>query len=215
MKIAVLGTGRVGSVLGSQFAAHGHEVMFGSRDPHADRVHQLVKSIGGDTRASTIDVAGGWGEVVVLAVPWSAAEEIVRMAGTLEGKIVIDATNPIGPNGMLVVGFDTSAAEQIASWAPSAQVVKAFNATGAANMAQPGYGPVQINAFLCGDSVEAKRVVSELAEEIGFAPVDCGPLTVSRYLEPMAMLWAQLAFQQGLGPDIAFELARRPEPSSP
>jgi predicted dinucleotide-binding enzyme len=211
MKIAVLGTGRVGSVLGSQFAAHGHEVMFGSRDPHSDRVHQLVKSIGGDTRASTIDVAGGWGEVVVLATPWSAAEEVLQAAGDLDGKVLVDATTPIGPNGMLLTGFDTSGGEQVAAWAPGAQVVKAFNATGAGNMVHPEYGPLPTSLFLCGDSVEAKRVVSQLGAEMGFDPVDCGPIIVSRYLEPLAMLWAQLAFQQGFGPDIAFVLARRPQ----
>lgn len=206
MKIAVIGTGRVGSALGERLALAGHEVMYGSRDPYSDRVHQLVKSIGGSTRASTVDVAGQWGEVVVLAVPWSVVEDILAQAGDLSGKVLIDATNPIGPNGDLVVGQAISGGELVAGWAPGAQVVKAFNAVGANVMAHPDRNGEQPCLFLCGDSVEAKRVVMSLGYEIGFNPIDSGSLPVARYLEPLAMLWAQLAYHQAMGGEIAFKI---------
>lgn len=207
MKIAVIGTGHVGSALGGRFAEAGHEVMFGSRDPNADRVHGLLKQINGNARASTIDVAGGWGEVVVLATPWTATEEVLHQAGDLTGRPLIDCTNPIGTTGQLVVAHDISAGELVAEWT-GAYVVKAFNAVGAAVMLNPIVDGKQASMFYCGDSVDAKAITAELASEIGFDPVDCGALMTARYLEPMALLWVQLAFKQGLGPETAFRLLK-------
>lgn len=98
----------------------------------------------------------------------------------------------------------------MARWAAGARVVKAFNTTGSGNMADAGYGGERLAMMLCGDDEAAKRVVGGLAAELGFEPVDAGPLTRSRQLEQLAVLWIALAYQQGWGPDFGFALLRRP-----
>ncbi len=135
--------------------------------------------------------------------------ETLSSAGNLTGKVVVDATNPFGPDGGLAVGHTTSAGELVASWAPGARVVKAFNSTGAGNMSDSNYGGVRLTMFICGDDPGAKQAVAGLAEELGFEAVDAGLLAVARYLEPLAGLWVTLAYRLGLGPDIAFALLRR------
>jgi hypothetical protein len=129
-------------------------------------------------------------------------------AGDLGGKIVVDCTNPIGADG-LVVGTTTSAGELAAGWAQGAVVVKAFNTTGSGNMENPRYGDRAVTMFICGDDSQAKAVVGSLAEQIGFDVIDTGPLKAARYLESMAMLWVHLAYNQGFGTDFAFKLIRR------
>jgi predicted dinucleotide-binding enzyme len=101
------------------------------------------------------------------------------------------------------IGHTPSGGEQVAAWAKGARVVKAFNSTGAGNMANPDYGAQKPTMFICGDDAEAKQVASQLTEELGLEACDCGSLGIARYLEPVAMLWIHLAYVQGLGPDIA------------
>lgn len=209
MKIAILGTGNVGKALGIRWAQNGHSVVFGSRDPQSEKVRQLVEVAGANAGATSPVEAIAEAQVVVIATPWGATQATLQ-ALDLAGKILIDATNPLSANFALTIGFDTSAGEQIAGWAPGARVVKAFNTVGAVTMANANYGEQKPAMFICGDDASAKNIVMGLAEELGFAPVDSGGLTVSRYLEPLTMLWIQLAFMQGMGPDIAFALLRRP-----
>jgi predicted dinucleotide-binding enzyme len=161
-------------------------------------------------QAAHIKEAVAAAEVVVLAAPWSVTQAIIETAGDLTGKIVVDCTNPIA-EGMqgLDWGLNTSAGEQVAAWAKGANVVKAFNMTGSGNMANPVYGDQKATMFICGDNLDAKQVVTHLAEELGFEVVDSGPISMSRYLEPLAVLWVSLAFMQGLGPNIAFKLLKR------
>ena len=206
MRIAIIGTGNVGSALGTRWSQRGHEVVFGSRDPRSEKVQKLSAATGAG--ASNIRDAVTDAAVVVLATPWDATEESIIAAGDLSGKILLDATNPL-QNMKLALGLTTSGAEQVASWAGNAAVVKAFNSTGAGNMLNPDYAGQKPTMCICGDAAGAKQVVSGLIEEIGFEAVDAGPLTSARYLEPLAGLWITLAYAQGLGPDIAFKLLRR------
>ena len=211
MKIAVIGAGNVGGTLGKLWAGKGHEVAFGVRNPQDGKLASLVKSIGGKVRAMNVADAAAFGEVVVLATPWPAAEAAIRSAGNLAGKIVIDCTNPLAPDlSGLVIGTTSSAAEEVARWAAGAKVVKAFNTTGAGNFASPRFGAENASMFIAGDDAAAKKVVSALASELGFDVVDAGPLIAARWLEPLAMLWIHLAYKQGLGPTShAFKLLRR------
>lgn len=209
MKIAVLGSGNVGGVLARRWAEMGHQVTFGSREPESNRLQEMLRAVGPNLCAGTVAEAVKASDVVILATPWNAAEETIRTAGSLAGKVLVDATNPIAENGGLATGFTTSAGEQVALWAQDAQVVKALNATGAGNMADPGYAGGQPTMFICGGDMPAKAAVSELVSVLGFEVIDVGPLFVARYLEPLAMLWITLAYRQGLGPDIAFKLLRR------
>lgn len=119
-----------------------------------------------------------------------------------------DATNPLTAKLELAVGFDGSAGETVARLAPGARVVKAFNTTGAENMANARGFAVKPMMPVAGDDAAAKDAVRKLAEELGFEAVDAGPLAMSRQLEPLAMLWIKLAYAQGLGRNFAFALAR-------
>jgi len=161
-----------------------------------------------DAVSSMAAVAGA--DIIVLATPWDATEEILHGAGDLSNKILIDCTNPIAPGLQgLTHGRDISGGEQVAAWAPAARVVKAFNTTGASNMANADYGDEKLAMFYCGDDDGAKAIVHDLVAELGFDPVDSGPLYIARYLEPMAMLWIDRAILQGKGMDFGFRLIQR------
>jgi len=210
VKIGIIGAGNIGGTLGRAWAAKGHEVVFGVRDPRGPKVQELVKATGGKARAASPAEAAAHGEVVLLATPWAAAQAALRGAGDLTGKILVDATNPLRPDlSGLTLGHTTSAAEEVARWAPGAKVVKAFNTIGAQHMANPRFGTQSASMLICGDDAAAKKAVLALAEVLGFDPVDAGPLTQARLLEPLAMLWISLAYAYGHGADIAFKLLRR------
>jgi NADPH-dependent F420 reductase len=210
MRIAIIGAGNVGGTLGKMWAAKDHEVAFGVRRPADAKVQALLTATGKHARAASVTDAVTGAEVVVLATPWSATEAAIREAGELRGKVVVDATNPLKADlSGLTIGHSTSAAEQVAGWAPGARVVKAFNTIGAAQMADPRFGTQRASMFICGDDASAKATVARLAGELGFDPVDCGPLTQARLLEPLAMLWISMAYAYGAGPNIGFALLRK------
>lgn len=202
MKIAVLGVGNVGSTLGRRFTGAGHEVMYGVRKPD-DPKHTGMKVA--SMRAACADA-----EVIVLAVPWSAAIETVGAAGDVSGKIIIDATNPFAADFSGLADLDgRSAAELIAARASTARVVKAFNTIGFNVMENPAFGNERASLLIAGDDMDAKKVVADLATEIGFEPVDAGTIQMAHYLEAQAWIWIALALKYGYGRDIAFRLMRR------
>jgi predicted dinucleotide-binding enzyme len=210
MKIGIIGTGNVGGALGKGWLRKGHEVIFGVRDPNSEKAQIFVQSAGQKLRIVKVNELSTLSEIIVLATPWSGTEDAIKTAGNLAGKILVDCTNPIaeGFKG-LSIGLTTSAGEQVASWAKGARVVKAFNTTGAGNMANPLYGTQAATMFICGDDAEAKKAVAKLAEDLGFDPLDTGPLYHARYFEPMAMLWVDMAYVQQIGPNFAFKILRR------
>lgn len=210
MKIAIFGAGNVGGALGKGWAVKGNSIFFGVPDPKSEKTQALLKSIGANARAGSVQEAAANSEVIVLATPFPAARDAIASAGKLAGKIVVDCTNPLKPDlsGLAVTG-DTSAAEQVAQWAAGAHVVKAFNTTGAGNMTNTQYGGAGITMCVAGDDAAAKSTVMKLAQDLGFDPIDAGPLKNARLLEHFAMLWIYLAVKQGLGPNIAFKLLRR------
>ncbi len=211
MKIGVIGAGNVGGALGKLWADKGHEIVFGVRDPQDPKVLDSVESARGNARAASVRDAASFGEVVVLATPWPATEAAIKQAGSLAGKTLVDCTNPLAPDlSGLVIGTKNSAGEEVARWAKGATVVKAFNTIGAVNFGNPRFGSESASMFICGDDNAAKSTVAKLAAELSFDVVDAGPLTVSRLLEPLAMLWIHLAYGRGLGPTgHAFKLLRR------
>jgi len=206
LNIGVIGTGNVGSALGGAWAKKGHLVFFGSRNPEKGK--KLAASVGSNARGGTIVEASRFGEAVLLAVNYNFVSEAIREAGSLEGKVLIDCTNPLTIDRGLSVGYSTSAAEEIATLVNGAHVVKAFNAVFARVMATAEEYEPAPTAFVCGDDEDAKRVVSRLAADIGFEPVDCGRLKNARFLEPAAVLIIQLAYSLGMGNDIAFRILR-------
>jgi len=197
MRIAIIGAGSVGAALGRAWIKHGEDVIWGLRkaaDPkYAARPKDRVKS-----PAEAVKEA----EVVVIATPWSAAEAAIKSLGSLAGKTVIDCMNPLGmgPDGLqLVLGFNASAGEQVASWVPGAFVFKTLNTTGAGNMAKAADYPVKPVMLVAGDDADRKPVMMELVGKLGFDPVDAGPLKNARLLEPFAMVWIDQAMKRGRG----------------
>ena len=188
--IAVLGTGRVGSALGPRFAELGHTVVYGSRTPEAERVQRLVERTGADAAAASQREAAEQAELIMLAVPWVATEQVIKNLGNLDGKIIMDATNAIdmGDDGMLQMAVDSSAGELIQSWAPNAFVVKTFNNINDSIMANPTAidGPVTVP--LAGNNAAAKARVREIVTAMGFHTVDAGPIRIARVLEGMVVL---------------------------
>jgi predicted dinucleotide-binding enzyme len=144
---------------------------------------------------------------VVLALPWQAAHDLLPTIN-LAGKIVVDCTN--SRTGIRAEdGRPMSGAEALQARAPGAKVVKAFNTTGANNMARPKYPEGPLAMFYCGDDVEAKKSVEVLIRQTGFEPYDLGPLSNARLLEAQAELWIWLVSRGGLGREFGFRLVRR------
>jgi 8-hydroxy-5-deazaflavin:NADPH oxidoreductase len=211
MKIAVLGAGNVGGTLGKAFASVGHDIFFGVPNPKEEKNKKLIDSIA-PNRASvgSVSEAVRSAELLILATPWNAARAALQSAGDLTDKIVIDCTNPLKEDvSGLVIGHTTSAAEQVAQWAVEAKVCKAFNQTGFQNMANPKFSSGNAVMFVCGDDSDSKKIVLQLAEQIGFESIDAGGLSVARLLEPLAMLWIHLAYKANMGRDFAFGILRR------
>jgi len=209
MNIAIIGTGNVGAALGKRWAGLGHTIIFGSRDPQGAKTQALLREAGANARAASQAAACAAAEVILLAAPFHACEALLQELGSLDGKILIDATNPFGEGMRLLTWPNSSAAEQIAGWSGGARVVKAFNMTGSANMLDADYGALKPAMLVCGDDAAAKTLACELAGQIGFDPVDCGALSQAYLLETAAGLWVNLAYLQGQGPNIALTLLRR------
>jgi predicted dinucleotide-binding enzyme len=210
MNIGIIGAGNVGGTLGTRWAGNGHNVVFASREPQSPAMQELLRRAGPTARSADNREAASASDVLLLATPWPAAEEALKSAGNLSGRIIIDATNPLQPTlDGLSVGCNDSAGEQVARWAAGARVVKAINTVGSNIMADPSFGDGKVAMFYCGDDAEAKKIVRGLIEELGFEALDAGPLTQARLLEPFALLWITLALKYGFGREIGFELLRR------
>jgi predicted dinucleotide-binding enzyme len=210
MRIGVIGAGNVGGTLGTAWVKAGHEVMFGVPNPTSPKMLELLNKTSGRARAGSVAAAAAHGEVVAFATPWSSTQDAIRQAGDLSGKTILDCTNPLTDDlSGLTIGHTNSGGEQLAAWTRSKRVVKIFNTTGFENMAQPSYGDTAITMLFAGDDAAAKTVAAQLARDIGFDPVDAGPLANARALEPMAFLWIYLAIMKGHGTSFAFQILRR------
>lgn len=208
MSISIIGAGNVGMALGRALTRRRESVVFGVPDP--EKYRESVSALGDGASVASTAQAIAASDVVILAVPYAALPAIAQSVPDWQGKILVDATNPLAPSlSGLVLGTSTSGAEELAKLARGARVVKAFNTTGAENMADtryPGGAPMMP---VCGDDAEARQRVMALATLIGFDAVDMGALMAARYLEPFAMTWIHLALKQGYGRQFAFGMLRR------
>lgn len=208
MTLAILGAGRVGSALARAFTAQGEQVALGVPDP--DKYAALAAELGAAASLGTVDEAVAAARSVVLALPYEAALEVAAHRADWDGRILVDVTNPIAPGlAGLSVGTTTSGAEQIAARARNARVVKAFNTTGAENLADSRYPRGEVFMPVCGDDAQARAEVIALARLIGFDAADCGELRAARYLEPFAMTWIHMALKLGHGRSFAFARLKR------
>ena len=193
-KVAVLGSGVVGQTLADGFLKFGWEVMRGTRD--AGKLSDWKSKAGERASVGTFGEAAKWGDVVVLAVKGTAAAEVIAACGDgIDGKPVLDATNPIADappeNGVIkyFTGPNESLIEALQKKAPKAHFVKAFSCVGNAWMVSPDFGGQKPTMFICGDDEGAKKKTGEILAQFGWEVEDMGASTAARAIEPLAMLW--------------------------
>lgn len=214
--IAMIGTGSVGSALGPRFAGLGERIVYGSRTPESERIAALVERTGAATRALAPDAAARACDTIVLAVPWFAVEAMVGSFGNLDGKLIVDVTNPLGVQDGVEIAANVpanSGGEFVQSLAPGARVVKAFNTIYYTVMAVPETAGGPVSVLISGDDAGAKARVAKLASGIGFEPIDVGPLRTARYTEAMALLLVS-RLVSGQNP-FDFQLHPWPLPQAP
>jgi predicted dinucleotide-binding enzyme len=191
LKIAIIGKGNVGTALGRGLSVK-HEIRYGHRD-----------------QAEPVAAAAKWGEVIILAVPYNNVVDVIKEIKPFAmSKTVIDVTNAVGPNMELGISCTKSTAEETQKRLPEAHVVKAFNTVFAKNQDTGKVGNQQLTAFIAGDDLKAKQTVAQLTRDIGFDPVDCGPLKAARYLDAMGIMIIRLAYNNGMGPKIGYKLVK-------
>lgn len=201
MKVAVLGSGKIGSTLGKKWARADHEVVFGVRDVNSPKARALLETGANNLSLDAIGRAIAFGEVVVFAVPGAAVEALVDAhAQVLNRKIVVDSTNKIGAAEMNNLAT-------FATKTPEAKVFRAFNTLGWENFAEPRFGTVQADLFYCGpDDGEARTAMEQLIADIGLRPVRVGGLDQVQLVDTVTRLWFALAMGQKMGRHLAFNL---------
>jgi 8-hydroxy-5-deazaflavin:NADPH oxidoreductase len=196
MRIAVIGTGKMGRGFAMALSPR-HEVVFGSRDPR--RAAKVVRSTGA-TEARSPEEAVAGADVVILAVPWKAMEETLARLEDLDGTVVVDVTAPYGKDREAL--GRRGSGEFVQKRLPGARVVKGWNHVFAKYLTAPEADGIASSVLLAGDDGEAKDIVSGLARDMGFHPVDVGRLRESRHLDQLVstMLFVRLGPFRVLSP---------------
>jgi 8-hydroxy-5-deazaflavin:NADPH oxidoreductase len=188
MKIGVIGAGGIGGTIGTLWAKAGHDVLFSSRNP--EKLADLVAAAGATARAGTVLEAAVFTDVILLAVYYWTMDEALAAAGTLNGKILIDATNPYRiNNGRIHRVPDASSGLELAAKVPGAKVVKAYNTLPTATFANEAHRADPYALFYCGDDAAAKAIVAQLITDSGFTGVDIGKLEQVIHQEPGGVLY--------------------------
>ena len=202
MKIAIVGTGNVGTSLGSALIDKRYEIVYGSRNPDST-------SVPNGARVKSQADAVAESDVVIMAIPHGAVKDTVEAIGAerFAGKTVIDVTNVYDENMRWVSG-PKSAAEELAEMIPDARVVKAFNTVFAKEMRTGSLNGEKLTLLVAGDDAEAKNNAKNIGESIGFEVVDAGQLSNAKYLEALGVLNMELAFNQKISSEVAFKLVK-------
>lgn len=211
MRVGILGSGLMGSKLGTIFARAGHEVTFSySRD--VSKLKKLARGAGSNARAGTPADAVIGADAVVLAVHWTRVDDVLRQAGSFSGKTVITCSMPMSADdSRMVIGLATSGAEALAAKKPRAHVVSAFSTAPSEVLLPVFNGRRRANRpdmVYCGDDATAKRKAARLIRDAGFHPVDLGELKAARNVEPFVLLIAGLAYDRPGGPRVAYRFDR-------
>ncbi|HEU4385563.1 MAG TPA: NAD(P)-binding domain-containing protein [Anaeromyxobacteraceae bacterium] len=211
MRVGILGSGLMGGKLGTLFAQAGHELVF-SYARRRDKLERLAQDAGGNARAGTPAEAARGAEAILLAVHWSQVDDVLAQAGDLSGKALLSCSLPMNDaDTELVVAHTSSGAEELAKRARGARVVLAFNTVPSEllfGVFEARDRVTRPSLVYCGDDRQAKKVAARLIRDVGFDPVDAGPLRVARYSEPFALLVAKLAYEGTGGPELAYRFER-------
>jgi predicted dinucleotide-binding enzyme len=205
MRIGIIGAGSLGSALGQRLGDAGHEVMFGGSATALEAANRMDALVGANSEAAA------FGEVLILAVPYPAADSALEEAGSLRGQVLWSCVNALKRDmSGLMIGFDTSAAEQVARRVPDARVVSAIPPFASALVSGDLTYEASLtpSVFICGDDQSAKLLVTRLVGDLGAQPVDAGPLTSARLVEPAMMMLVRLAYA-GLPRDLGLRLLER------
>jgi predicted dinucleotide-binding enzyme len=211
MRVGILGSGLMGGKLGTILARAGHEVVF-SYARSEQKLKMLARDAKGKARAGTPREAAQEADVVLLAVHWSRIEDVLNQAGDLSGKVIVTCSLPMNEDSTeLVVAHTSSGAEELAKLIPKGRVVAAFQTVPSEVL----FGVYQArrkarrpSLVYCGDDESGKGMAAELIRDVGFDPVDAGPLRIARYTEPFALLVAQLAYEGEGGSELAYRFER-------
>lgn len=209
MRIAIIGAGNVGRALATSFTRSGHAVTITAQDPEHARA---AASDAGATAHASNAAAAAAADVIVLAVPFTSAEQVAtEIRDAVAGKPVVDTSNRMayGADGP-TIDNGPSNAERLAGWLPNAAVVKAFNTVFASNQADPIVEGVQLDGFVAADDADAKALVLELVDSIGLRPIDAGPLSRAQQLEQLAFLNIALNATNGWSWESGWKLAGAP-----
>jgi 8-hydroxy-5-deazaflavin:NADPH oxidoreductase len=211
MRIGILGSGLMGGKLGTILARAGHEVVF-SYARSEQKLARLTQEAKGKARAGTPREAAQAADAVLLAVHWSRIEDVLNQAGDLSGKLIVTCSLPMNEdNTQLLVAHTSSGAEELAKRIPKARVVAAFQTVPSEvlfDVFEAKRKASRPSLVCCGDDDSGKGVAAQLIREVGFDPVDAGPLRIARYTEPFALLVAQLAYEGEAGPELAYRFER-------
>jgi len=207
MRVGILGSGLMGGKLGTIFARAGHDVVF-SYARSERKLRRLAKEAQNGARHGTPAEAAREADAVLLAVHWSRIDDVLKQAGSLSGKVIVTCSLPMNANDTgLVVAHTSSGAEALARKVPRARVVAAFGTVpsevlfGVFEARRKTHRP---SLLYCGDDDAAKNLTAGLIRDVGFEPVDAGPLRIARYTEPFTLLIAQLAYEGDRGPELAY-----------
>lgn len=209
MKIGIIGSGNMGGALAKLWADKSHSILITSTSP--EQTEAVAKSIGKNVVTGSTADAVSYGDVVVFAFPYESLSDVIGKGGSFKNKIIIDLINPLTPDVKgLLIGFTTSAGEEIEKLIPDAKIVKAFNTISAAVIKSGNikFNGIASDVYFCGNDENSKLIVKKLIQDIGFEAVDSGPLINARYLEPISEFIIQLAIL-GMGDDIAVKVLRR------
>ena len=211
MRIGILGSGLMGGKLGTIFARAGHEVVF-SYARTSKKLEKLARESRGKARAGTPAQAAQDADALLLAVHWSRVDDVLKQTGDLAGKVIITCSLPMNADDTaLVIAHTSSGAEELAKKVPNARVVSAFGTVPSEvlfDVFQARRKANKPSLVYCGDDSRAKKIAAELIRDVGFDPVDAGPLRIARYTEPFTLLIAQLAYEGKDGPELAYRFQR-------
>lgn len=215
MRIGVLGSGLMGSKLGTLCARAGHDVTF-SYSHNPKKLQKLAKQAGKTARAATPAEAVSNADAILLAVHWDRVDDVLAQAGSLSGKAVVSCTLPFDEaETHLIIGLGTSGAETLAAKIPEAHVVCAFSTVPSEVLFavfERRKRRTLPDLVYCGDNKAAKKKAAALIRDVGFNPVDVGALSIARYVEPASLLLAEIAYNGSRGPALAYRLEHLPQP---